>query len=264
MGCPLGFDCDDDNSQISPGRTEKCTNKIDDDCDGLIDCCDPECNSDPSCKEDCTNKIDDNCDGLIDCKDSDCPTKTKCDSSNPNYECCSGSCSPIKKWYLDVDGDGYSPTLTTLDLCEGITPPAGYTDKLNGQETDCDDGDHMESPGIKAEACSDGKNNNCKDGTDCGDPYCTGKVCVITSYTSYGKCDTLSGRCIASITTTTTTTSVSPSTVILASTSTPSSTTYPSSKLVALIAKCFATKSLIDCEEMNLCDSTESCAGVKT
>ncbi|MBM4778478.1 MAG: hypothetical protein GQE15_12320 [Archangiaceae bacterium] len=53
---------------------------------------------------------------------------------------------------IDVDNDG---------------SPAG---------TDCDDRDPQRRPGL-AEVCTDGKDNDCNDFSDCGDAMCTGKQC---------------------------------------------------------------------------------------
>ena len=68
------IDCEDPDCLFDPGCTrENCANGIDDDGDTLIDCADPECLADPRClSEDCVNSVDDDGDGLIDCLDADC------------------------------------------------------------------------------------------------------------------------------------------------------------------------------------------------
>lgn len=58
---------------------------------------------------------------------------------------------------------------------------------------DCDDLDPQRRPGI-LEDCTDGKENNCDDYTDCGDPQCGGKKCKLNGSVCLptGRCGELS------------------------------------------------------------------------
>lgn len=79
-------DCDDRSPDRSPSRLELCTNRIDDDCDGLADDQDPEC---ATCRRtalseagQCGNNLDDDCDGMMDHADADC-AGTVCPAAQP-------------------------------------------------------------------------------------------------------------------------------------------------------------------------------------
>ena len=143
-------DCDDTDSNVSPGETEVC-DKIDNNCDGEVDeasavdastwypdndgdgygifedavvaCFAPykhagqagDCDDDnpataPGSNEYC-NEIDDNCNTVVDDNATDALT-----------------------WYADLDGDGYGDDEVTVVSCE---QPSGYVNV----GSDCDDSD---------------------------------------------------------------------------------------------------------------------------
>lgn len=125
-----GTDCDDNNGNRSPGRTEVCSDNTDNDCD---------------------YQVDENC-------------------SNNNGT----------TWYLDVDGDGYGQTnLTTT----ATSRPAGYA-ALSG---DCNDANQNISPG-DPEVASNNVDDDCDGSIDENGSNTTGltrEVCVIDAGTSY-------------------------------------------------------------------------------
>lgn len=140
-----GSDCDDSDPGIRPDIKEKCTDGVDNNCDGLTDgedeegcppgcadadgdqypdeaCGGPDCDDSddqirPDVTELCTDSVDNNCDGLTDGEDeAACPP-----------EC------------VDADGDQYPD-----EACGG---------------TDCDDADDQVYPGA-SETC-DGRDEDC-------------------------------------------------------------------------------------------------------
>jgi hypothetical protein len=129
---PMGFvtnstDCDDNNSNVNPSKTEICGNGIDDNCDGQTD-------------ENCalyTFYQDSDLDGfgnLSSFLSSNNPTvpngyvtnSTDCDDNNAAIN------SPLT-FFVDADLDGFGSSTTAL-LCT-TTAPAGYSTN----NTDCDD-----------------------------------------------------------------------------------------------------------------------------
>jgi len=151
------IDCNDSNKAINPGAAENCTDKIDNNCNGLVDaldfaavacppvctdndgdgysveggecgpvdCDDSDVSTNPGEAEVCGDDIDNNCDGLVDTQDT-----TVCE---PPVVC------------ADADGDGY------LDAsCGG---------------DDCNDANAAINPGA-LEACGDSVDNNCNSVVD--------------------------------------------------------------------------------------------------
>ena len=172
---PTGYvtnntDCNDASATIHPGATET-SNGIDDDCDGQIDegvavttwyrdadgdgygstdgtpaagysaptgyvasstdCDDSNATISPDAIEIC-DSVDNDCDGVVD------EGEEAMDS---------------RRWYLDVDGDGYGSNAITTETC--TPPPAGYV--ANGG--DCNDNNAAINPGA-IEVC-DSVDNDC-------------------------------------------------------------------------------------------------------
>ena len=160
-------DCNDKNSAIHPGATEKCGDGVDQDCDGNknngcptttyyqdsdgdnygnvnssveayskpsgyvknnTDCNDKNSAIHPGATEKCGDGVDQDCDGN---KNNGC-TKTT--------------------YYRDSDGDGYGNAESNL---EAYNKPTGYV-KNN---TDCNDGNPNINP-VSSESC-DNKDNDC-------------------------------------------------------------------------------------------------------
>lgn len=77
-----GGDCNDTNANVNPAATERCSNGLDDDCDGLTD------GADPSCKA---------CTGAGNCMTAwDCGVGTSfCDKQSGTVPVCCKACPPM-------------------------------------------------------------------------------------------------------------------------------------------------------------------------
>ena len=170
-------DCDDDDSDIRPGRTEAC-NGIDDNCDDVIDegwpTYDFYLDSDDdgygagtavaACEAPASHVLDG-----TDCDDAD-------ESVNPGvFADCEGDgdedCDGVEDdgpydsvFYRDTDGDGYGDATDTSIGCE---PDPGWV----WDSSDCDDGDAEIHPDHR-EDCSDLVDNDCDGLSDDLDPDC--------------------------------------------------------------------------------------------
>ncbi|MCB9763112.1 MAG: lamin tail domain-containing protein [Alphaproteobacteria bacterium] len=133
-------DCDDNNAQIFPGRSEDC-NAIDDNCNGLVD----------------EGFGDGDGDGTADCLDSE-----ECDGLDNDGD------AVVDEGFPDVDGDGVADC--ELDeQCDGLDNDndglvdEGYDQDGDGVTTcdgDCDDDDADAYPG-NTEVPEDGVDNDC-------------------------------------------------------------------------------------------------------
>ncbi|MBW2974624.1 PKD domain-containing protein [Candidatus Woesearchaeota archaeon] len=200
---PDGYDCNDGDWRINPGKTETCDG-LDNDCDSTTadgsdeswfgaacdgtdadQCADGfyVCTAEvKACTDDAANRIE-VCDG----DDNDCDGLT-----DENV---------LTTYYQDADGDGYGKYSSTKQDC---TPPVGYVaSKPDGY--DCDDTKPGIHPGA-TETC-DGLDNNCVDGTDEGCDCVTGATrdcgASNTAPCKYGKETCVngawSGSCIGNI-----------------------------------------------------------------
>jgi hypothetical protein len=189
VGCsaPQGYvlsallgDCNDENNQINPGKTEICDG-IDNNCNGLIDegvklvfykDLDGDGYTDGITQVGCsapTGYVSSATSG--DCNDNDPtinPAKTEiCDGKDNN---CNGQMDEgvLLVFYKDKDGDGYGDVNDQTLVC---TQPTGYV----SNSSDCNDNDPNINPG-KTEIC-DGKDNNCNGQTDEG--FNVGQSCTV-------------------------------------------------------------------------------------
>ncbi len=162
----LGGDCDDTDSEVLPGASERC-NEADDDCDGEVDEAGevatrawyPDGDHDgfgagtpiASCPDPGGASLADG-----DCDDTDPDVNPGAEETcNGGDDDCNGAVddAPAITWYLDRDGDGFGDDGTTYLVC---TPPPGYA----AEGGDCDDLDEDRHPGAP-EVCEDGEDADC-------------------------------------------------------------------------------------------------------
>lgn len=177
-------DCNDDNTNINPGKNELCNNGLDDDCNSLADNNDPYCFvCTPGERKNCP-KQNGVCSGAREkctsngqwpgCNDADYlaynsdyqSTETKCDSLDND---CDGSADEglTTAYYQDSDSDGYGNPYVSQNKC---AKPQGYTADNN----DCNDSNNKVSPSVN-EICNNGIDDDCDKYIDNNDPSCQGK-----------------------------------------------------------------------------------------
>lgn len=170
-----------------PGSSEtRCSDAIDNDCDGLVDCDDRDCLGEScaangrlcsvvgacSCitgqtvETTCANRTDDDCDGLVDCQDPDC-----------ELEVCDG--------IARICSDGRCE-------CLGSSPE---TECANGRDDDCDGLPDCSDPdcNCSGENCLTAEDEDGDGLAGCADPDCAGATCGVDRQCSGGGCN-----CVAS------------------------------------------------------------------
>ena len=149
----------DEPAPATASHETNCSDKKDDDGDGLVDCADADCKADPACKVGsgpentdarCSDWFDNDGDGLIDCDDPDCQAD--------NVHVCKGS------WKGDVNGPaGATQTPVSDDLPDlkggmSVEDLIGTNGDIDGERND--------------EVCADGIDNDGDGKTDCADYGC--------------------------------------------------------------------------------------------
>lgn len=152
-----------------PKETD-CSNRIDDDGDGLIDCADADCFGDPACKTAgglensdllCSDWIDNDGDGAVDCEDVDChgPGLTACKGSwEGPLEGTGVSRAPRARLMGDGDGDPNYGMIPALGEGMSVEDLLGKGGDADGERNDF--------------VCADGIDNDGDGAIDCADLGC--------------------------------------------------------------------------------------------
>ena len=176
------------------GPEVNCSNKQDDDGDGLTDCADNDCAADAACKNlpketICDNKLDDDGDGATDCDDGDCAGVAGC--VIPAHEKnCTDKVDNDKDGAIDcADNDCASDPACVTPLHE-TNCKDGVDEDVDGK-TDCADSDCASNAACTGSAqesnCSDGVDNDKDGATDCADNDCAvSPSCAPTGETNCG------------------------------------------------------------------------------
>ena len=168
-GCPSGNDCDDASTQINPAQLESgatCSDRRDNDCDGLTDSDDSDCGSANECMDADGDRygVGAGCFGP-DCNDDPAmngaavnPGATEICGDGIDQDCVNGD-QPCPENCIDMDGDGYG--------AEGSTDCVD-DDGMVLAEVDCNDDPAMNGAAINvtADEICDGLDNNCNDMID--------------------------------------------------------------------------------------------------
>ena len=179
-----GFDCNDAAPTASPANVEVCTDRIDDDCDGLADFRDPECRAKFDADADGYCPAGQDGDGDRYCLDAaelagptDCNDTAATIHPGAPEQCtggidddCDGAVDlddlPDCDGYFDRDGDRYCGAGFDFNR-DGLCTAEGELDRA----VDCDDTRADVSPAA-TELCTDGLDNDCNGIADAWDPLC--------------------------------------------------------------------------------------------
>ena len=135
---------------VEPGT---CSDRADNDQDGLFDCADDGCSAGPDCDEsqvlgDCADGADNDQDGRFDCADDDCaddaacvvPPESACadgadDDADGLFDCADPDCAAAPAC-VDDDGDGAAAEVDCDDADPDVFP--GAPEACDALDADCD------------------------------------------------------------------------------------------------------------------------------
>ncbi len=193
QACDPGEECDCPSDCGSPPSSEtSCTDGFDNDCDGNVDCTDADCNQDPACRcgngtcesgedcnscpADCISKTKGKPSSQYCCGDGTCggaENETNCavDCGSGSY-CDDGTCDPGED-ECSCPEDCGTPPSTETNCDDGI-------DEDCDSSTDCDDADCLGDPACPScgDVTCDAGEDQCNCPADCGTPPSTETNCT--------------------------------------------------------------------------------------